>query len=528
MADGSVIISTELDNSGIRSGLKETEKEAKKASKSVKDFGDEFKDAKNTASKNIKGINSELKSVQDALNDVASAVGLGLGFGAAVAGANNLIESTEELRGDLSMLDQNARTAGVGIDETRQAMQTLNTVSNETDSSVEAVSNLLAAGVPENRLQEAVEGLANAAISFPDTIKIESLADSLQETLATGTAVGQFAEYLDRVGIGAEAFSASLALCTTEAERQNLALSTLTSGPLDGVYEGWAKANPELVASRDAALELNTAMAEMAEALLPIKTQFVEFATSTINFVDGTIGIETLFETIISGLLALTAMKAVEIVQGLALSFMQLNTATALASIQSTLAAGAFGALIFLLLQVAQAWDGMTGAEKAVVVLGSLTVAAFAAAAAVGAFQSALTLGIAAAAIVAGIVTITAALSSAQRRATKEAEKLKSIQQYNPSGNYPGFSPQSIPQLATGAVIPPNRRFMAVLGDQRNGTNLEAPEGLIRQIVREESGGGSTVIRFSGSLAQLARVLKPEIDRETARAGAPLVGGAYR
>ena len=45
-----------------------------------------------------------------------------------------------------------------------------------------------------------------------------------------------------------------------------------------------------------------------------------------------------------------------------------------------------------------------------------------------------------------------------------------------------------IPYLAQGAVIPPNREFMAVLGDQRNGRNLEAPEGLLRQIVREESG----------------------------------------
>ena len=42
--------------------------------------------------------------------------------------------------------------------------------------------------------------------------------------------------------------------------------------------------------------------------------------------------------------------------------------------------------------------------------------------------------------------------------------------------------------LATGAVIPPNREFAAILGDQRHGTNIEAPEGLIRQIVREELG----------------------------------------
>lgn len=56
-----------------------------------------------------------------------------------------------------------------------------------------------------------------------------------------------------------------------------------------------------------------------------------------------------------------------------------------------------------------------------------------------------------------------------------------------------GFSipliPQvQIPRLATGAVIPPNREFAAILGDQRHGTNIEAPEGLIRQIVRDEAG----------------------------------------
>lgn len=50
-----------------------------------------------------------------------------------------------------------------------------------------------------------------------------------------------------------------------------------------------------------------------------------------------------------------------------------------------------------------------------------------------------------------------------------------------------------IPKLATGAVIPPNGEFLAVLGDQKNGRNLEAPEDLIRQIVREESGTSEMV-----------------------------------
>lgn len=58
----------------------------------------------------------------------------------------------------------------------------------------------------------------------------------------------------------------------------------------------------------------------------------------------------------------------------------------------------------------------------------------------------------------------------------------------NFSINIPTLSGFHIPHLAQGAVIPANREFLSVLGDQRSGRNLEAPEGLIRQIVREESG----------------------------------------
>jgi len=53
------------------------------------------------------------------------------------------------------------------------------------------------------------------------------------------------------------------------------------------------------------------------------------------------------------------------------------------------------------------------------------------------------------------------------------------------------LSVPQIPMLAQGAVIPPNAKFLAMLGDQRNGRNLEAPEKLIRQIVREESGNNN-------------------------------------
>lgn len=61
----------------------------------------------------------------------------------------------------------------------------------------------------------------------------------------------------------------------------------------------------------------------------------------------------------------------------------------------------------------------------------------------------------------------------------------------------------TIPMLASGAVIPPRSEFLAVLGDQKNGRNLETPEDLLRQIVREESGGnqgGGGNYRFTAQL----------------------------
>ena len=73
----------------------------------------------------------------------------------------------------------------------------------------------------------------------------------------------------------------------------------------------------------------------------------------------------------------------------------------------------------------------------------------------------------------------------------------------SPFQNLWGVNPLPVPQipmLARGAVIPANRQFLAVLGDQRNGNNLEAPESLLRQIVREEAGSACRRYEFIARL----------------------------
>ena len=62
-----------------------------------------------------------------------------------------------------------------------------------------------------------------------------------------------------------------------------------------------------------------------------------------------------------------------------------------------------------------------------------------------------------------------------------------------PAGSVQLFSLPHIPALAQGAVIPPNREFLAMLGDQKSGTNIEAPLETIVEAFRRAGGGDITI-----------------------------------
>lgn len=99
-------------------------------------------------------------------------------------------------------------------------------------------------------------------------------------------------------------------------------------------------------------------------------------------------------------------------------------------------------------------------------------------------------------------------------------------QEIIPAGSVQLFTIPHIPRLATGAVIPPNREFLAVLGDQRRGNNIEAPEALIRKIVREEagnSGSGDTTIIMEVDRQQFAKLVYKANQNESRRIGVRLV-----
>lgn len=254
------IIQTENDLSSLEDQLRKTGNEA-----------GNFKDK-------IASVSDGAGKVRDVMQPATTAI-VGLGV-AAVA----TVPATEDLRAGLGNLEINAQNAGISVGAATDAMRTMNAVSGDLDGALEATNNLLNSGLTESNLQKAVENLAGAYIKFPETLKFESLADSLQETLATGAATGQFAELLDRLGIGAENFNAQLALIPGEVERQNYTLGLLANSGLAEVYNGWKQNNEQLIASRDAALQGQLAMARLADTLQPVLTRITEISAAFLDW----------------------------------------------------------------------------------------------------------------------------------------------------------------------------------------------------------------------------------------------------
>lgn len=83
---------------------------------------------------------------------------------------------------------------------------------------------------------------------------------------------------------------------------------------------------------------------------------------------------------------------------------------------------------------------------------------------------------------------------------------------FNTNGRSGSFGGRAkVPALAQGAVIPPNRSFMAVLGDQTSGNNIEAPESLLRQMAADAAGANTGLLREILAAIQDGKVIA--IDR---------------
>ena len=468
--------------------LAESADDAKKA----QDSFDRFNPALSRFGSAAQKVSDKAGLVADATRGISVAAG---GLLTAILGT---FPATDELRSSLSKLETNAQLSGVGLEAAEQAMQELNRVSDETDSSVEALSNLLAAGVTESNLQKAVENLAGAAIKFPDTVKIESLADSLQETIATGEATGQFAEVLDRLGVGVDGFNDQLSQVPGEADKLNFALDTLANQGMSQFYGAWVQSNQAMVDNKDASLELMQSLSDMAASLTPIVTTVTEFATRLLDwFTDLSLGAKTAIVSILGVTAAISPVAGLISNVGGAIS-----TVTKVAGIFT----GGVGDKVY-----------MTFAKWALIIGG----------------------------VVLAVTALIAMINVLLGKSQDVSSAMNSIsgvtsgatQMGGGPGPYSGgpapVSLDDYPHFASGGVFAPNNPMLGVLGDNRTEREIAAPESTLRETFLDAVGAAglsgrqniSVNVRFSGNLAQLGRVLGPVITAEAARMGPQLVGG---
>ena len=221
-----------------------------------------------TAEAGAKAVTTSVKAAAKALTAYTTAA---TGLATATFAS---IESTREYRNDLAKLEQGAKTSGNSFSEMKKELVNLTALTGESDSSIEALSNLMSAGFSDTQIKSAVESLSGAVIKFPDTLKIESLADSLQETIATGAGTGQFAELIERSGASLDDFNNGLANCSGEAERQQYALQWLAESGLAQVNAEYEKSHKALLDYEKAEQAVTEANSKIAQSAMPIAASF--------------------------------------------------------------------------------------------------------------------------------------------------------------------------------------------------------------------------------------------------------------
>lgn len=255
--------------------LQRFESRAQSTGRESRTLGDRLREISEAA----RGVGDKLKGIGEKMSMAITAPIAGF---AALA-----VEGTQELRSDLARLETNAKQAGAEIGVVNDVFRDMYAVTGETDSSVEALSNVLETGFKGEKFKTLMDELAGAAIKFSDTLKLEGIADGLQETLATGAAIGPFAELLERSGVVLDDFNAGLTEAIANGTQEQYVLDTLAKLGLAETYEQYKKNNEAMLEYNKNQMDLQMAMVELGNIIMPVMTRITQKITELLNWFNG-------------------------------------------------------------------------------------------------------------------------------------------------------------------------------------------------------------------------------------------------
>lgn len=271
--------------------------------------------------KSGESLASKLKSGLASAGKVAAA-GIGAvtaAAGAAVGGLLALEGATEEYRIAQGKLKTAFDAAGMSSDAAQEAYTGFYEILGDTDTATEASQLLAKLAESEEDVAKWTNIAAGVNGTFGDSLPIEGLIEASNETAKVGQVTGVLADALNWAGISEDAFNEKLAACTSESERNQLIMETL-SGTYDEASEAFYKNNQQLIESRKNQALMDDTLAKLGKTVGDIKnkltSQFTpalsEVATAFSDTISGVEGSDKALSDAISNLVTVAVQKLPE------------------------------------------------------------------------------------------------------------------------------------------------------------------------------------------------------------------------
>ena len=279
--------------------LDEAAQSADGTASSIDEFGKAVKDAGDEGSKGMGQLKEAFGQLGEAaksgdINGVVASLGSLKGLlvgGAAVAGAKaladgiiNITESTKEYRTILGTLETSSKQAGYTQEQTTEIYKKFQAVLGDTQKAATATANLQALGLSQENLRTITEQAIGAWATYGDSIPIDSLSESINETVQVGKVTGVFADALNWAGTSEDEFNERLAACADTTERANLVLTQLSEQGLQATGQAWVENNQDIIAANSAQETMNESLARLGEALQPASNFLIEFGSVYVDW----------------------------------------------------------------------------------------------------------------------------------------------------------------------------------------------------------------------------------------------------
>ena len=236
----------------------------------------------------VKSLDADISAIGKTLDfSVGFDVGKTIVEGASEAGQAimDLVDRSMDYNRQLSFLEVNAKQAGYDFEKIKDYAIGVAAITGDMDAAVEGMSMLLQAGFEADELATVVNRLSGAIIQMPDGMKFENLAESLLESVSTGSAVGQYAEYLEKMGLDIETVNKALEEAKKKGQEasETAAIALLSEHGAEQALSQWKEDNADIVEYFTALAELTDAQATLARELTPAATAMVELATELVE-----------------------------------------------------------------------------------------------------------------------------------------------------------------------------------------------------------------------------------------------------